>query len=81
MGKLINLSPEALELVNAICDPDTLSGHIVTLQAAEDTLQEQAYGELDAQEGNNLFTVAYQVKLFRKDLTKLKRIIENGKDD
>ena len=77
MARAINLSPEALEMVNHICDPGSLEDTIGTLNAAEEALQKQAYTENDPVEGNDLFVVAYQVKLFTKDLVKLKTLIED----
>lgn len=82
MARAINLSSEALEMVNHICDPSSLEDTIGTLNAAEEALQKQAYTENDPIEGNDLFVVAYQVKLFTKDLVKLKMLIEDeGTDD
>ena len=77
MSKAINLSPEALEMVNRLCNPSNLEDTIGTLNAAEEALQKQAYTENDPVEGNDLFIVAYQVKLFTKDLVKLKTLIED----
>lgn len=75
---IINLSPEALELVNRLCDPENLEDKITVLDAAEEQLQQQAYAETEPVEGNNLYTVAYQVKTYKKDLMKLKTLLENG---
>jgi len=77
MNKAINLSSEALEMVNSLCNPSNLEDTIGTLNAAEEALQKQAYTENDPIEGNDLFIVAYQVKLFTKDLIKLKTLIED----
>lgn len=77
MARAINLSPGALEMVNHICDPSSLEDTIGTLNAAEEELQKQAYTENDPVVGNDLFVVAYQVKLFTKDLVKLKTLIED----
>lgn len=76
MGKVINLTPEALELLNKFCD--MLEDHTVTLQAAEEQLQSQAFMESDTQEANNLYTTAYQVKILCRDLTKLNSIINTA---
>ena len=76
---MINLSPEALELVNQICSPSSLEDTISTLESAEDSLQEQAYNYDN--EALGLYTVAYQLKLFKNNLIKLKTLLENGDDE
>ena len=77
---IINLSPEAVELVNQLCDPDNLEDKITVLDIAEEQLQKLAYDEVDSdnQVNLNLYTVAYQVKMYKKDLLKLKRLLKNG---
>ena len=77
---IINLSPEALELVNQLCDPDNLEDKITVLDIAEEQLQKLAFDEVDsdAQVNLNLYTVAYQVKMYRKELTKLKSLLNDG---
>lgn len=78
----INLSPEAVELVNQLCDPDNLEDKITVLDIAEEQLQKLAYDEVDSdnQVNLNLYTVAYQVKMYKKDLLKLKKLLKNGKE-
>lgn len=76
---MINLSPEALELVNQICRPSSLEDTISTLESAEDNLQKQAYNYDD--EALGLYTVAYQLKLFKNNLIKLKTLLENGEEE
>ncbi|MBR2290792.1 MAG: hypothetical protein IJ868_00560 [Prevotella sp.] len=76
---IINLCPEAVELVNQLCEPGNLEDTIITLEAAEDSLQKQAY-DYDS-EAISLYTVAYQLKLFKKDLIRLKTLLENGRED
>jgi len=78
MNKTFNLSPEALELVNKFCNVDTLEDHINSLEVAEDTLQELAYMEGDSDQSSNIFSVAYNIKSIRKDMIKLKNLLENG---
>jgi len=78
MNKAINMPPEALELVNKFCDVDTLEDHIGSLEVAEDTLQELAYMERDSDQSSNIFSVAYNIKSIRKDMIKLKTLLENG---
>ena len=77
---IINLSPEAVELVNQLCDPDNLEDKIIVLDIAEEQLQKLAYDEVDSdnQVNLNLYTVAYQVKMYKKDLLKLKKLLNNG---
>lgn len=75
----INLSPGAVELLNKICEPSHLEDTITTLESAEDSLQKQAY-DYD-NEAIGLYTVAYQLKLFKNELKKLKRILENGEEE
>ena len=77
---VINLSPEAVELINKLCDPDNLADKITVLDAAEEQLQKLAYDEVDSdnQVNLNLYTVAYQVKMYKKDLLKLKKLLNDG---
>lgn len=75
----INLSPGAVELLNKLCEPSHLEDTITTLESAEDSLQKQAY-DYD-NEAIGLYTVAYQLKLFKNELKKLKRILENGEEE
>ena len=80
MNKAINLSPEALELVNQLCDPLSLDDKIRALETAEDRLQQAAY-EKEAEDGFVLYDVAYTIKIYRKELTKLKTLIENVEEE
>lgn len=80
MGKAINLSPEALELVNQLCDPEALGDKIRTLEAAEEKLQETAY-EAEEKEGYVLYDVAYTIKIYKKELVKLKSLIEHVEEE
>ena len=77
---IINLSPEAVELVNQLCDPDNLEDKITVLDIAEEQLQKLAYDEVDSdnQVNLNLYTVAYQVKMYKKDLLRLKKLLNDG---
>lgn len=76
----INLSSEAVELVNQLCDPDNLADKITVLDVAEEQLQKLAFDEVDTDSSVNLnlYTVAYQVKMYKNDLVKLKRLLKNG---
>jgi len=80
MSKAINLSPEAMELVNEIVSPSFLEDALETLNSAEESLSSQAYDASEPVEGNNLFVTAYQVRLFSKKLSKLKNLLEDGKN-
>lgn len=80
MSKVINLSPDALEIVNQMLDDGHLEDTILTLDGAEDGLQRHAY-ESDGPSAINLFNIAYQLKLLKKDFTKLKSILYNGRDE
>lgn len=75
---IINLSSEALELVNQLCDPDNLADKITVLDAAEEQLQQLACNELEPVEGYNLYDVAYTMKRYKKEFQKLKKLIEDG---
>lgn len=77
---IINLSPEAVELVNQICEPSNLEEKINVLDAAEEQLQKLAYENDNSQDGYNLYDLAYTLKIFNKDLQKLKTLLEDGKD-
>ena len=77
---IINLSPEAVELVNQLCEPCNLEEKINVLDAAEEQLQKLAYENDNSQDGYNLYDLAYTLKIFNKDLQKLKSLLEDGKD-
>lgn len=79
MSKMINLNGEALELVNDLCSPSHLEDTITTLESAEDSLQKQAY--IYDEEALSLYTVAYQLKLFKNKLVELKTMLEDGGDE
>ena len=78
--RIINLSPEAVELVNQLCEPSNLEEKINVLDAAEEQLQKLAYENDNSQDGYNLYDLAYTLKIFNKDLQKLKSLLEDGKD-
>lgn len=81
MNKVINLSPEAVELLNQLCEPENLEDNISVLDAAEEQLQQLASGERETNAGYSLYDLAYQVKSIRKDMMKLKTEIENGREE
>lgn len=78
---IINLSPDALAVVNKLCDQDNMEENIGVLDVAEEQLQKQAFCEMEPVEAYELFTVAYQVKKFKNDLMKLKALLENGQGE
>lgn len=77
---IINLKPEAVELLNQLCDSDNLESKIAVLDDAEERLQSMAYQETDKKEGYILYDIAYTIKTYKKDLSKLKTLIEDGND-
>ena len=77
---IINLSPEAVELVNQLCEPSNVEEKIKVVDAAEEQLQKVAYENDNSQDGYNLYDLAYTLKIFNKDLQKLKTLLEDGKD-
>lgn len=72
----INLSPEAVELVNQLCDPGNLEEQIVVLETAEDQLQEMAFEENDGVKSHILYDVAFQLKSLKKSFVELKKELE-----
>lgn len=78
---IINLSSEAVELVNQLCEPSNLEDKITVLDAAEEQLQQLACAEIEATAGYNLYDLAYTLKTYKKDMIKLKKLLEDGKGD
>lgn len=52
---IINLKPEAVELLNQLCDPGNIEDTVMVLDSAEQQLQELAFGETNPVNGNTLF--------------------------
>ena len=77
---IINLKPEAVELLNQLCDPGNIEDTVMVLDSAEQQLQELAFGETNPVNGNSLFSLAFQVKSYKKDLMKLKALLQDGND-
>lgn len=67
----INMTPEAVEAVNALCEADNLDYIIVHLQNAEEALQKAAYEDDDL---SYMFRFAYDVKLIREQFEKLEKV-------
>ena len=68
----INLTPEAVQAVNELCDAGNIDGHIVHLQNAEEALQKAAY-EID--ELSYMYRFAYELKLLREEFERLEKIL------
>lgn len=70
----IQLTPEAVQAVNQLCDAGNLDSHIVHLKDAEEAMQKVAYdektGELDY-----LYRFAYELKLIRNEFENLEKIL------
>lgn len=65
---VINLTPEAMQAVNKLCEAGNIESHIVHLQNAEDALQKAAY---DDDNFSYMFRFAYELKLIRDEFMKL----------
>lgn len=68
----INLTPEAVEALNNLCDAGNLDSHIVHLGNAEEALQRAAY---DDDNFSYMFRFAYELKLIREKFEKLEKIL------
>ena len=68
----INLSPEAISLVNTMCNADNLADDIRLLEYIENELQETAYAYTsDDTKALNLYTCSFQLKEKRKQMQRL----------
>jgi hypothetical protein len=76
---IINMKPEAVELVNRLCDPGNLEERIIAIEGAEDQLQKMAYDQSEPLIGYDLYEIAFTLKIYRKELQELKTLLENGK--
>lgn len=72
MSKPINMTPEAVQAVNALCEPGNLDAIIVHLSNAEEALQKAAY---ENDELSYMFRFAYDVKLIRLQIEKLEKTL------
>lgn len=68
----INLTPEAVQAVNELCDESNIALHICHLGNAEDALQKAAYDDDDY---SYMFRFAYELKLLREEFEKLQDIL------
>ena len=64
----INLTPEAVQAVNKLCDAGNLESHICHLSNAEEALQRAAY---DDDSFSYMFRFAYELKQLRDEFMKL----------
>ena len=71
-SKAIQLTPEAVEAINALCDEGNLESHICHLGNAEDALQRAAY---DDDSFSYMFRYAYELKQLRDEFMKLQEIL------
>lgn len=69
----INLTPEALEALNNLCDAGELDSNIVKLKNAEETMQRIAYEEMDGSL-DYIFRFAYDLKTIRMKFENLEKI-------
>ena len=72
MNNTIQLTPEAVQAVNELCNASSIDGKIVHLQNAEEALQKAAYEDDDL---FYMFRFAYELKLMREEFEKLERIL------
>lgn len=80
MNKVINLSPEALEIINEICGDDELECTIALLDNVEEQMQSQAFSEDANAETCTLYSMAYQLKTLKRKLSKLRELLYDGRE-
>ncbi len=82
MSKIINMPAEALEMVNNMLEEEILEEKIALMEVTEEQLQKKAYyyDDSEIQEAKNLYTLAYQLKLHKKELMKLRKMLY-GKEE
>ena len=68
----IKLTPEAVKVINALCDEGSLASHICHLGNAEDALQRAAY---DDDAFTYMFRFAYELKQLRNEFEKLQEVL------
>ena len=72
MAATINLTPEAVQAMNELCDAGNLASHICHLGNAEEALQKAAY---DDDSFSYMFRYAYELKQLRDEFMKLQEIL------
>ena len=77
MSKIINMPAEALEMVNNMLEEEILDEKIALMEVTEEQLQKKAYyyDDSEVQEAKNLYTLAYQLKLHKMELMKLRKML------
>ncbi len=77
MSKIINMPAEALEMVNNMLEEEILEEKITLMEVTEEQLQKKAYyyDDSEVQEAKNLYTLAYQLKLHKMELMKLRKML------
>ncbi len=68
----INLTPEAVQAVNELCDAGSLDHIIVHLGNAEEALQKAAYEDEDL---SYMYRFGYELKLMREKFENLEKIL------
>jgi hypothetical protein len=80
MNKVINLSPEALEIVNEICGDEELECTIALLDNVEEQMQSLAFSEAASLETCTLYSMSYQLKTLKRKLSKLRGLLYYGRE-
>lgn len=70
----INLTPETVEAINALCEASNVDSIIVKLGNAEESLQKVAYEDMTGQQ-DYLFRFAYDLKMIREQFEKLEKTL------
>lgn len=70
--KAIELTTEAVQAINELCDETNLGAHICHLGNAEEALQKAAY---DDDSFSYMFRYAYELKQLREEFEKLQEIL------
>lgn len=70
---VINMTPEAMQAVNHLCEAGNVDCIIVRLQYAEEALQHVAYEEQDGSK-DGLFRVAFDLREVRKEFENLEKL-------
>ena len=70
---VINMTPEAMQAVNNLCESGNVDCIIGRLQYAEEALQRVAYEEQDGSK-DGLFRVAFDLREVRKEFENLEKL-------
>lgn len=74
MNNAINLTPENVKAINALCEAGNVDSIIVKLGNAEESLQKVAYEDMTGQQ-DYLFRFAYDLKMIREQFEKLEKTL------